>query len=414
MERKRILIAVKIAQQIQELRNALISKGYEVKVVDNGSAALALCRDFLPHVMLAEVELPKIDGHHLFREIKSQTSTQNIPFILLSKHRSVEERVHSMNMGVDDYINMPFDINEMLLRFEIILKEIDRFEATATGVSKGFAGKLVDMNVLEVIQALHIGKKSGIIKIQHEAKEGLIFLKDGEVIDATLEQLEASNAVFRMIIWAEGSFRVEIRKIEQPRAFNKLTQEIIKEGLIFRDRWEQLRRALPPLLAPIKLGPNVARQNFNAEEKEILSKIDEHSRLLDLVERSRSNDLKALQVAAGLFTRGAIVEKPAEEVRQNGASKENSGNLNDPTHLSNLIVNFIEKKTEPAKNGFTDRRHGERRQIERRLRGRRWSDLKTQKNHLYLNKSELLIIREKLSDNIANGKGGDDQHGMLF
>lgn len=412
MERKRILIAVKVPQQVQELRTALIAKGYEVKLADNGAAALSLCRDFLPHMMLVEIELPKIDGHHLFREIKSQTSTQNIPFILLSKHRSVEERVHSMNMGVDDYINIPFDLKELLLRFEIILKEIDRFEAASTGVAKGFAGKLSDMNVLEVIQALHIGKKSGQIKIQREDKEGIIFLKEGEIVDATLQNLDALSAVYRMITWVDGSFRVEIRKIEQLRSLNASTQETINEGLIFRDRWQQLTHALPPLLAPIKPGPNVARQNFSEEEKEILSKVDDHSRLIDLVERSRFNDLKALQVAAGLFTRGAIVEKPAEEVRQNGAGKESKSSLNDPARLSNLIVSFIERKTEPQKNGSTDRRNGDRRKADRRLRGRRVSDLKTQKNRRYLNKSELLMIREKLSESPSNG--GDDRYGMLL
>lgn len=413
MERKRILIAAKVPQQVQDLRAALVANGYEVKVVDNGASALNLSRDFRPHLMLAEVELPKIDGHHLFREIKAQSSTQHIPFVLLSKHRSVEERVHSMKMGVDDYINIPFDVNELLLRLEIILKEIERYEATATGVSKGFAGKLSDMNVLEVLQALHIGKKSGIVKVQHDDQDGVIFLKSGEVIDATLTQLDSQSAVFRMITWGEGTFRVEIRSIEQPRVLHTPTQEIIQTGMIFKDRWQQLTRTLPPLQAPIKLAANAAQQAYSKDEKEILSHINSRSRLIDLVEHSRFNDLKALQIVANLFARGVIVEKPAEEVRENGKpASTNGGALNDPAHLSNLIINFLEQKPEPPKNGYAERRRGERRRMERRLRNRRWSDLLAQKNRIYLNKSELLMIREKLSEKQSNG--GDDQFGMLF
>ncbi|HEX9654682.1 MAG TPA: DUF4388 domain-containing protein [bacterium] len=414
MERKRILIAAKVPLQVQELRTALVSKGYEVKVVDDGVTALNVCRDFRPHLMLAEVELPKIDGHHLFREIKSQSSTRSIPFVLLSKHRSVEERVHSMNMGVDDYINLPFDANELMLRFEIILKEIERFEATATRVTKGFAGKLSDMNVLDVLQTMHIGKKSGMVKVHHESKEGMIFLKDGDIVDATLEHLDAQSAVFRMMSWVEGVFRVEIRPVEQTRALNHSTQELIEKGMIFKDRWDKLIRALPPLQAPVKQADTTGKQNYSEDEKEILAKINGGSRLIDLVERSRFNDLKALQLVTNLFIRGAIVEKSAEEVGENGQSGDGNGHdkLNDPARLPNLIVNFLEQKTTPAENGHADRRHGERRRAERRARSRRWSDLVAQKNRIYLNKSELLMIRKKLSEKLTNG--GDDQFGMLF
>jgi CheY-like chemotaxis protein len=413
MERKRILIAAKVPQQVQELRAALVSNGYEVKMANDGISALNLCRDFLPHLMLAEIELPKIDGHHLFREIKAQSSTHDIPFILLSQHRSVEERVHSINMGVDDYINIPFDVNELLLRFEIILKEIDRFESTATGTAKGFAGKLSDMNVLEALQAMQIAKKSGIVRVQHESREGIIFVKGGEVVDANLDQLDAPSAVFRMITWVDGSFRVEIRSVDQPRAILNPTQELIQNGMIFKDRWEQITRALPPLQAPIKPGENVGRQNFSADEKEVLSKITAESRLIDLVERSRFNDLKALQVVAGLFVRGALVERPAEETQENGKHASTNGNsLSDPEHLSNLVTSFLEEKKGAAKNGHSDRRHNDRRRVERRTRSRRWEDMVAQKNRIYLNKSELLMIREKLSEKKLNG--GDTQLGMLF
>ncbi len=405
------MIATKIPQQIQDLRAALLANGYEVKVVDNGFVALQLSRDFRPHLILAEVELPKIDGHHLYREIKAQSATQHIPFFLLSKHRSVEERVHSMNLGVDDYINIPFDVNELLLRFEIVLKEIARFESTAASVSKGFAGKLSDMNVLEVLQTLHIAKKSAIIKIQNDDREGLIFFKDGEFIDASLEQLDAPSALFRMITWAEGTFRVELRAVDQPRIVQNATEEIIQKGLLFKDRWEQLSRMLPPLPAPVKIGANLEKQKFTEEEKEILSHITADARLIDLVERSRFNDLKALQIAAGLFTRGALVEKPAAEVQENGKPVNGRSNHHH-ANLANLIVNFLEQKVGSPNNGHAERRRSERRRMERRMRGRRWSDLSAQQNRVYLNQSELLMIREKLLEKRSQEE--DDNFGMLY
>ena len=92
MERKRVIIADSDLTEIQELRQALVATGYEVRIVDNGASALKLCREFRPHLILSEVQLPKIDGHHLVRELKSQAATKAIPFVLMSRHRSVEER----------------------------------------------------------------------------------------------------------------------------------------------------------------------------------------------------------------------------------------------------------------------------------------------------------------------------------
>lgn len=404
MERKRILIAVKDSQEIQDLRKSLISSGYEVKIVDNGVAALASCREFRPHLMLAENELPKIDGHHLLRELKSQSATRNIPFVLMSKHRSVEERVHSINMGVDDYISIPFDAEEVKIRFEIILSEIARFEATPPKLSKGFSGKLADINLIELLQILEIGKKSGIIEIQFDDMEGLVYMNEGEVYDAALESLESEKALFRMFTWNDGSFQVEMQKVEQAKAIKTSTQNLIQRGLIMRDRWERLTRVLPPMQATIKRVQKIPSGHFSTDEKSLLDLVKNDIRILDLIERSPLDDLKTLTLVVKLFKVGALEEVAVEEVeKQTESIVLTNQNKNGDSQISRMLVNFF---TGNSENDKIERRRGDRRRIERRNRNRRWSDSMSAENQIYLNKSELLMIRE----NLLNGKKASSDH----
>lgn len=396
MERKRILFAVNTPPSVLDLRKSLVTAGYEVKIVDNGSAALTLCREFRPHLVCAEQELSKIDGHHLFRELKAQSATKNIAFVLLSKHRSVEERVHSINLGVDDYITQPFNIDEVLIRFEIIMREVETFEAIPKNDSKGFSGKLVDLNFVELLQTLEIGEKSGTIKLQSNHREAIVFLKSGQVLDVTLNDLSPKEALFRIFTWNDGAFRVDFKPIEQQKAIEESTQELISQGFKYLDVWNKISKSLPSLQTTIEAGPKSAPGNLTGEERAMMSLITEKIPLIDLIEESDFDDLMALKILANLYNKGAIVEVPLEEIQNNDKGSVNTSSSGN--EISDLIANFL------SPNG-DDRIKIERRKKEdRRVSPRRWTDFVKERNQIHLNKSELLMIREKLSNDKTQKK----------
>ena len=404
MERKRVLIAVKTNRDIQDLRNALATAGYEVRIVNDGSAASNLSREFRPHLVLSEIELPKIDGHHLLQELKSQSATKNIPFVLMSHHRSVEERVHSINLGADEYITTPFDVKEVIARFEIILKEIDTFEPNAKSQFKGFWGKLSDMNLVELLQTLEIGKKSGIIKIQNEEQvEGLVLLHQGEVFDASLQNLDAERALFRMFSWDAGSFKVELRPIDQAKTLKALTNDLIRQGLVYRDRWQQIAKHLPPLHVRAKPDPGFSSE-LHDYEVALMEQFKNSARLDEVIENSSFDDLKALSLIAGMFRQGCLLAiDPDDDLNGQRLAEINGKNYeSQESQVSRLFASFFGPK--PQSTGTTvERRHEERRQVERRMldrrrQDRRWSDLVVEKPSSYLSKSELTMIREKLSN----------------
>lgn len=393
MERKRILIAVNNPPELEKLRKFLATAGYEVKVADNGARALALSRDFRPHLIFSELNLSKIDGHHLLRELKSHSATKSIPFVLMSPHRSVNERVHSIELGIDDYVSVPFDIREVAARFDIILNEVRSSEAQPKRQSRGFAGKLTDMNVIELVQTLAVGQKSGIVSLQSGDDDGLIRIQEGEVVDAVLDDFPPRDALFKMFTWSDGFFKVKIKPVEQQSEFEQSTEELIAQGLMYRDRWEKVSKYLPSLQTTIKLAQATESSQLSTDEKNVLTLVNGNTRILDLVSRTKLEDLRALRIVARLFHKGSIQELTHDEERaqRKDACTGGQSDGNSAGRLSNLVGSFLNpNKKQTQKPGSNKHRLNGRKSPQER------TNLAGPENRTYLNKSELLMIREKL------------------
>ena len=400
MERKRILFAVNNPPTVVDLRKSLVNSGYEVKIVDNGSSALTLCREFRPHLVCADHDLTKIDGHHLFRELKSQSSTKNIAFVLMSKHRSVDERVHSIDLGVDDYISIPFDLEEILMRFEIILREVDTFEAIPKNTSKGFSGKLSDLSLIELLQTLEVGQKSAIIKLESHNSEGLVLLKKGQVLDASVKGMTPRDAIIRMFTWNDGTFRVDLKDVDQEQTIEEPTSSLVNEGFLYLDTWNQINKNIPPLQTTVRTAPEL-NGNLSKQEISLMNLVKDKIKLVDLIEQGDYDDMTNLKIVSSLFKKQLIVEVPLEELQDNGKTKKDKGVAHNNS-ISSLIASFLSPKSEEGEEKIERRRNQRRKGEERRLRPRRWADLVQEENQIYLNRSELLMIREKLTKNKRN------------
>lgn len=397
MERKRILIAEHETGEVQDLRNILIAQGYEVKIVENGSDALNYCQQVRPHLILTEVSLPEIDGHHLLRELKSHSSTRNIPIIFMSAHRTVDDRVHSMNLGVDDYITRPFDANEVLLRIENILNEYEGLDTVTPQSAKGFSGRLSDMPLVDLLWTLEIGKKTGIVKVQNDIKEGIIYLKQGQVINVSLDDLPPKIALMKMFVWNEGTFQVEIQQVESEPSLVESTAELIRLGTVLREQWLKISENLPPLSAFIKRSNELTENNLTENEQKLINLLQGHKRILEIIDESEMDDLEALKALVSLYNKGSIVEVPFEEQINGNNQKKAIPCEDEKTWMTHLLDELIKKRGNNSTKPKVERRRGERRQLEdRRVRMRRWTDIQGQRNHIYLSRSELLMIRQKL------------------
>jgi signal transduction histidine kinase len=125
----RILLADDNADMRDYLKH-LLQPYYEVEAVTNGVAALAAADRQIPDLVLSDIMMPGVDGLQLLRQLRSQSSTCEIPIILLSARAGEESRVEGLEMGADDYLIKPFSARELLARVRANL-ELSRLRKQA-------------------------------------------------------------------------------------------------------------------------------------------------------------------------------------------------------------------------------------------------------------------------------------------
>jgi PleD family two-component response regulator len=98
------------------LRIYFQSHGYEVSVAQRGEDALEMCRKQLPHIIVLDIMLPDMDGYDVCRELRNNLRTSHVPIIFLTQKDERSDKIHGLELGADDYITKPFDLEELKLR----------------------------------------------------------------------------------------------------------------------------------------------------------------------------------------------------------------------------------------------------------------------------------------------------------
>ena len=123
------------------LHYQLGKEGFEVKFSNHPFEAFGKARDFSPELIILAVMMPDLDGFQMLRMIRSDNLLQKIPVIMLTAKSGVEHRIKGLEQGADDYLEKPFDSQELILRIRSILKR-SADQSTDTS-SRIMLGKLV-------------------------------------------------------------------------------------------------------------------------------------------------------------------------------------------------------------------------------------------------------------------------------
>ena len=122
----RILIVEDDREIRKLLADFLKAHGSEVTQAEDGREASAVMMAEKFDVILMDMMLPYKSGEELIAELKSDTSTERskTPVIVISARSKLDTRLEVLRMGADDYIIKPFDLEEVLVRIEVVLRRI--------------------------------------------------------------------------------------------------------------------------------------------------------------------------------------------------------------------------------------------------------------------------------------------------
>ncbi len=126
----RILVVEDDVDIANMLRIYFTGQDYQVEVANRGTDALRLCQKQNPDLVVLDIMLPDMDGYSICRELRTTTRTSHIPIIFLTQKDERSDRIAGLELGADDYITKPFDIEELKLRVKSAIRIHQRMNMT--------------------------------------------------------------------------------------------------------------------------------------------------------------------------------------------------------------------------------------------------------------------------------------------
>ena len=139
---------------------------YNVISAFDGNRGYALAKQELPDLIVLDVMMPEVDGYTVAKRIRENNSTKDIPIIMLTALGMLQNKAQGFDIGVDDYLVKPFEMDELLMRVKALLKR-------SNNIPKSFAVKEVlsqgDITLIPETYSIEInGKQAKVTPIEFD------------------------------------------------------------------------------------------------------------------------------------------------------------------------------------------------------------------------------------------------------
>jgi CheY-like chemotaxis protein len=216
------------------LQEALAPLG-QVSVATDAADALLKAVDDLPDVLISDYRMPGMDGKQLLDKLKSRPATAGIAVILMASKADISERL-SMQDPIEDYLEKPFFLKDATHKIKrvvdrIALEKLSKSES-ADGILRG---SLVQMNVIDLVQSLEMGRKSCLLAMTNGDDRCEIYFNQGQARHAVYGPTTGDEAVFKVLRWTEGNFQIDFNGKSEQETTTLNTQGLLMEGLRLLD-----------------------------------------------------------------------------------------------------------------------------------------------------------------------------------
>lgn len=133
---EKILIVDDEEDIVELIRYNLEKEGYRIVCAYNGEEALRFTRGELPQLIVLDLMLPGMSGLEVYRALKGEPRTAEIPIIMLTARVEEKDIVTGLELGADDYITKPFRLQELIARIRAVIRRSRATLAQAGTVSK--------------------------------------------------------------------------------------------------------------------------------------------------------------------------------------------------------------------------------------------------------------------------------------
>ena len=201
-EEKTVLVVEDEKNIVDILRFNLERKGYRVIEAYDGEEGLRMARTEKPDLILLDIMLPKMIGFDVCGALRKDGD--NVPILLLTAREEEDDKVRGLEIGADDYITKPFEIEELLARLRLIFRkwstsrskvyELDYLKVDLTAHTTEVAGKTVNLTQREFALLSYFLEHRGIVVSRADILDdvwGMDFDGQENTVDAYVRYLRA-------------------------------------------------------------------------------------------------------------------------------------------------------------------------------------------------------------------------------
>jgi len=250
------------------LQQALSSLASITTATDSADALLKAVDD-APDLLVCDFRMPGMDGRQLLEKLKSRPATANFSSVLMASKSDIAERLSPQD-AADDYLEKPFFLKDATRRIKRMIDRIALEKMAKTAPSDGVVrGNLSQMNVIDLMQSLEMGRKSCQLSLSNDGDKCEVFFVEGQVKHATYGSLVGDAAVFKVLRWTGGNFQLDFEGKTDKETTQLNTQGLLMEGLRLLDESARDGGGEPePAAAPVQAAPTISNARPGREEEE--------------------------------------------------------------------------------------------------------------------------------------------------
>src|SRR5260370_30861183 len=228
----------------------------EVTAANEAADALLKAVDEPPDLLVCDYRMPGRGGRQLVERLKSRRATANLPTVLMASKADIAENLAPQD-AADDSLEKPFFLKDATRRIKRMIDRIALEKMAKTAPSDGVVrGNLSQMNVIDLMQSLEMGRKSCQLTLTNEGEKCEVFFAEGQVKHATYGTLVGDAAVFKVLRWTGGNFQLDFEGKTDKETTQLNTQGLLMEGLRLLDESSRDGGGEPePEAAPAPAAP---------------------------------------------------------------------------------------------------------------------------------------------------------------
>ncbi len=315
MTKQNLLVVDADPRSLRVLEVSLRNAGYNVAGCPSVGKAFEILHANKPDLILSDTTFNDMNGFEFVEQLRQNADWAEIPFMFLSSDGSIESKIRGLELGIEDYLTKPIYIREVIARVGIELARQARagLAHKSSDSRTRFSGSLSEMSVVDLLQTIDVSRKSGVLTlVADDGQEGMISFDSGAVINATVEDLVGEDAVYRHLLWREGTFDLEFRRVSlSERTVHRTTQALLMEGMRRLDEWSRLSELLPSFDTLLEVDAEVLREGLQEmpdAQNDMLRLIDGERTIDEILLAHGGDHVEGLRKVVDLYFEGMVRE----------------------------------------------------------------------------------------------------------